>query len=246
MIETAEAGSGDPIATGRAIHSDHILVRAIQRVPTGVRSKLLIALFGGVVLLVIVAVLGLRAIAESNDRAEALRSLQQRGAAYRGLQTAVEEVRFLIALRAGGPDLQTYVGATPSAAPSSESLANLDEAIATTITTRLGPGGDVGNLGFAPTAPEQALVDQIAADETQLSDVMAQIHGLDQSSQTAPATQLQGSRAEPLVHDLESLADRLVGSTSVATEALILQDRTSPADAERTFVVVATLSVLLA
>jgi signal transduction histidine kinase len=246
MNETPAAGPGDRAGMRRSVRSDNVLVRAIQRVPSGVRSKLLVALFGGVVLLVITGVLGLRAIADSNDRAEALRSLQQRGSAYRALQTAVEEVRFLMALRAGGPDLQTYVGATPSTAPSSESLANLDQAIATTITTRLGPGGDVGDLGFTPPGPELALIRQIAADEIQLSDVMAQIHGLDQSSRTAAATQLQGSRAEPLVHDLESLTDRLVGSTSVATEALIAEDRSSLAGAERTFVVVATLSVLLA
>jgi signal transduction histidine kinase len=246
MNGTPAAGPGDRAGTRRSVRSDNVLVRAIQRVPSGVRSKLLVALFGGVVLLVITGVLGLRAIADSNERAEALRSLQQRGAAYRALQTAVEEVRFLMALRAGGPDLQTYVGATPSTAPSSESLANLDQAIATTITTRLGPGGDVGDLGFTPPGPELALIKQIAAVEIQLSDVMAQIHGLDQSSRTAAATQLQGSRAEPLVHDLESLTDRLVVSTSVATEALIADDRSSLADSERTFVVVATLSVLLA
>ena len=226
--------------------AENILVRAVQRVPSGVRSKLLVALFGGVVLLVVTGVLGLRAIADSNDRAESLRSLQHRATAYRALQTAVEEIRFLIALRAGGPDLQTYVGATPSSSPSAESLANLDQAIATTVTTRLGPGGDVGNLGFTPPAAELALVDKVAADEAQLTDVIARIHALDQSGSTADATQLQGSQAEPLVHDLESVTDELVGTTSAATDALIADDRSSLADSERIFVVVAALGVLLA
>src|SRR5206468_7783057 len=130
--------------------------------------------------------------------------------------------------------------------PSAESLANLDQAIATTVTTRLGPSGDIGDLGITPPAAEQALVDRIASDEAQLADVVAQIHGLDQSGSTAAATQLQGSRAEPLVHDLESVTDQLVGTTSAATDALITDDRSSLADSERTFAIVAVLGVLLA
>jgi signal transduction histidine kinase len=221
-------------------------VRLIEGIPSGVRSKLLAGLFSGVVLLMITGILGLRAIADSNERAESLRALQQRGAAYRALQTAVEEIRFLIALRAGGPDLLTYVGATPSSAPGGESLVNLDQAILTTVTTRLGPGGDVGDLGFSPQGAEQALVERIAADEVQLAGVMSRIHDLDTSAQAAAATQLQGSQVEPLVHDLESVTDRLVGSTSAATDELIVQDRSSLADSERSFVIVAALSVVLA
>ena len=226
--------------------ADNRVIRAVQRFPSDVRSKLLVALFGGVVLLVVTGVLGLRAIADSTDRAEELRVLQQRATAYRALQTSVEEVRFLIALRAGGPDLREYVGATSSSAPSSESLANLDEAIATTVATRLGPGGDVGNLEFTPPSAERALLDAIATDEADLRGVIDSIHGLDASGRIDAATALQGSRAEPLVHDLESLTDQLVGSSSSATDALIAEDRTSLADSERTFVVVAVLSVLLA
>ena len=225
---------------------DRAVARLVEGIPSGVRSKLLVGLFSGVVLLMITGTLGLRAIADSNERAESLRALQQRGAAYRALQTAVEEIRFLIALRAGGPDLLTYVGATPSSAPVGESLVNLDQAILTTVTTRLGPGGDVGDLGFSPLGAEQALVETIARDEAQLAAVMARIRDLDKSSQAAAATQLQGSQVEPLVHDLESVTDQLVGSTSAATGAVITQDRTSLADSERGFVIVAVLSVILA
>jgi signal transduction histidine kinase len=225
---------------------DNGLIRAVQRLPLDVRSKLLVALLGGVVLLVVTGLLGLRAILDSSQRADQLRDLQQRAAAYRSLQTAVEEVRFLLALRAGGPDLRLYVGATPSSSPSSESLANLDEAIATTVATRLGPGSELGSLTFVPPPAEGALLASISAAETDLRTVVEQIHRLDASGQSDAATALQGSRAEPLIHDLESLTDRLVGATGAATDALITEDRTSLADSERTFAVVALVSVLLA
>src|SRR2546429_9725345 len=86
------------------------LVRLVEGIPSGVRSKLLVGLFSGVVLLMITGTLGLRAIADSNERAEPLRALQHRGAAYRALQTAVEESRFLIAFRPGAPALLTHFG----------------------------------------------------------------------------------------------------------------------------------------
>jgi signal transduction histidine kinase len=240
--DAGRAGPQGP-ADGRP---DHLLVRTVQRLPFGVGPKLLVALLGGVILLVATGILGLRAIADSTDRADQLREIQQRAAAYRALQTAVEEVRFLIALRAGGPDLLTYLGATPGDAPSSESRAYLDEAIATTITTRLGPGGELAGLGFTPPASEQALIDQIAADETKLSDVVTRMRRLDLAAQAAAATQLQGAQAEPLVHDLEGVTDRLVGSTSSATDALIADDRSALAAAQRTFIAVAAVSILLA
>ena len=236
-------GSTPPSAIPAA---DHAVVRIVQRFPSTVRSKLLVALFGGVVLLVATGGLGLRAIADSTERADQLRQIQQRATAYRALQTAVGEVRFLIGLRAGGPDLRIYVGATPSSAPSSESLANLDEAIATTVATRLGPGGDVGNLDFVAPPAERVLLDSLASDEVDLRAAIDAIHGLDVAGRTSAATALQGSRAEPIVHDLESVTDRLVGSSSSATDGVIADDRASLASSERTFAIVATMSVLLA
>ena len=98
----------DGAASGR--HSplnraDNPLIRAVQRTPSGVQPKLLVALLGAVALLVLVGLLGLRAIADSNDRAETLRVLQQRATAYRALQADVEQVQQLLGLRSGGADL---------------------------------------------------------------------------------------------------------------------------------------------
>jgi signal transduction histidine kinase len=236
---------GDAAGAGRLplSRADNPLIRAVQRTPSGVQSKLLIALLGAVVLLVVVGVLGIRAIAESNDRAESLRVLQQRATAYRALQADVEQVQQLLGLRAGGPDLQKFV--PPAATPTGDALASLDTTIATAIT-RLGPGGDVANLGFEVPPSERASLDRIALDDTRLTDALGRIAALDRAGATTQASQLQGTDIDPLKNDLISLTDGLVAGTTAATNALIVANQTAFVDTERTFVAVAVLSVVLA
>ncbi len=238
--------SGDAIPPGGRpplSRADNPLIRAVQRTPSGVQAKLLVALLGSVVLLVVVGVLGMRAIADSNDRAEALRVLQQRATAYRALQADVEQVQQLLGLRAGGPDLQAFV--PPAAAPTGAALAALDQTIATAIT-RLGPGGDVANLGFVVPAGEQAILDRIAVDDSHLADAMGRILALDQAGQAVQASQLQGREIDPLKQDLVSLTDQLVAGTSAATDALIAENQSAFADSQRLFVAVALLGIGLA
>jgi len=151
-------------AAGRATRSDNPLIRAIQRVPAGVGAKLLVALLAAVAFVVVIGLLGLRTIADANDRAAALRVLQQRATVYRALQAEVEQVHQLLGLRAGGPDLTTYVGGTPATAPTGGALVLLDQTIATTLT-KLGPGGDAADLAADVPSDERAVLDQVAADE---------------------------------------------------------------------------------
>src|SRR5207249_10969214 len=76
-----------------------------------VRTKLLVAFVGIAVLLVAVAVLGLRVLGQSNSRAESLGTLQKRAATYQSLQTQAQQLRQLLAVRvASDPSLITYVG----------------------------------------------------------------------------------------------------------------------------------------
>ena len=54
------------------------LIRAVGRVPAGVHAKLLVAFVGTALLVVVVAVLGLRLLGQSNERVETLGTLQAR------------------------------------------------------------------------------------------------------------------------------------------------------------------------
>ena len=126
------------------------LVGAVGRLPARVHTKLLVAFVGTVVLLVIVMVLGLRVLGESNDRVDRLGTLQLRTTAFRELQTDSAQLRGLLALRAGGPDLSAWFSGPPSAAPK-EVLSAIDGTITTTLA-RIGPATNEAQFGFVPSA----------------------------------------------------------------------------------------------
>ena len=92
--------------------ADNPLVRAVGRVPAGVHVKLLVAFVGTALLVVVVGVLGLRLLGQSNERVETLGTLQVRAFAYGKLRSDAGHVRGLLAQRVGGdfyeifPDLK--------------------------------------------------------------------------------------------------------------------------------------------
>jgi hypothetical protein len=93
------------------------LVRAVGGVPVKVRTKLLVAFAVIAALLVLVAVLGLRVLGQSNARVESLGKLQQRAAAYQSLQSQAQQLRQLLAIRVGERAASTRTSAvTPRSA----------------------------------------------------------------------------------------------------------------------------------
>jgi signal transduction histidine kinase len=220
------------------------LVGLVSRLPARVHTKLLVPFVGTVILLVVVGVLGLRVLGDSNQRVETLGTLQQRATAYRELQTDTGQLRLLLGLRAGGSDANVYVGA-PSQAPNSGSLISIDATIASTLA-RLGPATDAGSLGFTPPADERVILAQIRSDNQQLADVMTKIVAFDQAKNVKASLQLQHAQAEPLANDLESQAAKLVSVAQARTDSLIAQNRSSFADSQRLFIAVAGSSIALA
>ena len=73
--------------------ADNPLVRAVGRLPAGVHAKLLVAFVGTALLVVVLGVLGLRLLGQSNERVETLGTLQQRAFAYGKLQSDALHVR---------------------------------------------------------------------------------------------------------------------------------------------------------
>ena len=81
--------------------ADNPLVRAVGRLPAGVHAKLLVAFVGTALLVVVVGVLGLRLLGESNERVETLGTLQERAFAYGKLRSDASHVRGLLAQNVG-------------------------------------------------------------------------------------------------------------------------------------------------
>ena len=77
--------------------ADNPLVRAVGRVPAGVHAKLLVAFVGTALLVVVLGVLGLRLLGQSNERVETLGTLQERAFAYGKLRSDALHVRLLLA-----------------------------------------------------------------------------------------------------------------------------------------------------
>jgi signal transduction histidine kinase len=220
-------------------------VRAVGRVPVRVRTKLLVAFVGTVLLLVVVGVIGLRVLGQSNARVERLGTLQLRAAAYRELQTDAAQIRLLLALRAGGGDASLYVGGSSSSGPSGRSLVSIDRTIASTVT-QIGPATNVAHLGFEPPPEGKVILEQIRQDSTRLSEVMKKIIAFDQAETPRKAQQLQHAKAEPFATDLGTLSLKLVNKTQGETNSLIAQSRRSYASSQHLFIAVAAASVVFA
>src|SRR6516225_7036952 len=99
-----EALDAPPARRRRAVlrGMDNRLVRAVAVVPATVRTKLLVAFLIIAALLVLVGVLGLRVLGQSNARVERLGTLQVRSSAYETLQAQANELQQQLGLRASG------------------------------------------------------------------------------------------------------------------------------------------------
>jgi signal transduction histidine kinase len=219
------------------------LIGAVGRLPVTLSTKLLVAFAGTALLLVIVGVLGLRVIADSNDRVVTLGSVQQRASAYRELQTDAAQLRALLALRVSGPGEVKFSGGS---APTPESLVVLDGALETTLA-RPGRATDLAQpLGDVP-ADERSALARIDDDYAGLSAAVASISELDGAGATAAtaATVEPLREAERIANDLVQVTASLARASQELTDRLILENAGSFEASQRLFVGVAAGSIVL-
>jgi signal transduction histidine kinase len=193
----------------------------------------------------VVGVLGLRVLGQSNARVEGLGALQLRATAYREIQTNVAEGRLLLGLRAGGKDVNLYVGGAPSSTPTGQNLVFLDQTITSTFA-QVVPASSRDQLGFVPPVADEAVLKKIRLDASRLTGVMGQIIAFDSAGTTGKGLELQHAQAEPLATDLRLLSTQLVNATQAQTDALIAQNRDSFSASQRLFIAVAAGSIVLA
>lgn len=238
-MATTARGDGDPRPRRELSRADNPLVRAVGRVPATVQAKLLVTFIGPVFLLVLVGVLGLRVIGDSNDRIVALGALQQRATAYRDLQVDAAQVRRLLAQRSvpgGGEDTVQF-------------LLPFDRTINSTLL-ELDNAADVARLGFVPPGDQPSTLALIRKLRVQLSEVMARIIRLDEPDgdpilDPIAGIHIQRTDAEPLANRLVDLTGALVAATQSATNAMIDENRRSFSASRDLFIVVAVGSVIL-
>ena len=166
--------NGDPRSEGRRPLSrgDNAAVRAVGRLPAKVHTKLLIAFVGTAVLVVAVGMLGLRVLAQSNDRVAALGALQERAAAYGELQSDTRQIRLLLA---ENPD-QDFYKVWPRGLPRGRgaSAVAIDLAVLSALA-RIGPATLPDELGFSPPAEDERVLRKIRLTSNELAAVMNEL-----------------------------------------------------------------------
>jgi len=212
--------------------------------PAKVRSKLLVGFLGIVALFVVVGILALGVLSDSNARVERLGAVQQRASAYRGLQTEADQVRVLLGIHAGS---SVYVvgGGEASSVPSGPDLVPVDNTIKSTLD-QLGLAVGVGELGFAPPAEEERNLGQIRSDDRRFVDLIAEITRLDKADAPSEDLVLPLAGAERLAKDLGALTSRLVNTAQGETDSLIAENRKAFASSRTLFIGVGAGSIALA
>jgi signal transduction histidine kinase len=222
---------------------DNAAVRAVGRLPARVHTKLLIAFVGTAVLVVAVGMLGLRVLAQSNNRVAALGALQERAAAYGELQSDTRQIRLLLA---ENPDRDFYT-VWPRGLPRGRgaSAVAIDLAVLSALA-RIGPATLPDGLGFAPPAEDERVLRKIRLTSNELAAVMREL--LDTEGDAA----LSGGRlprrhtVEELSVELKQLATELANATTAKTEDLIAQNASSYGRQRNLFIGVAVGAIVLA
>jgi signal transduction histidine kinase len=221
--------------------ADNPLVRAVGRVPAGVHVKLLVAFVGTALLVVVLGVLGLRLLGQSNERVETLGTLQVRAFAYGKLRSDALHVRLLLAQNVGGdfykvfPDLnKNDVGAGGLA---------IDRAIASAVA-QIPASTFPDNLGFRPPPEDERFLSRIRATSRQLTTVVRDIV---EAGRTAPGrVQSLRTRAELLAIDLNQHATKLANAMTARTNAVITQNARTYEHSRNLFIGVAAGAIGLA
>ncbi len=227
--------SAPVVATRRPLSpGDNPIVGAVGRLPARVHTKLLIAFVGTAVLLVAVGALGLRVLAQSNDRVGRLGPLQERAAAYGKLQSDTVNVRLLLAENLL-TDIYAFWKGLPIAP--AKGRAAVDGAVVNQLA-RIGPATFPDRLGFLPPATDERFLRQIRMTSDRLSTLMNEI--------ISGPNEGQRPSAERLAADLNQLATELANATTAKTADVIAQNARAYARSRNLFIGVAAGAIVLA
>jgi signal transduction histidine kinase len=221
--------------------AENPLVRAVGRVPAGVRVKLLVAFVGTALLVVVLGVLGLRLLGQSNERVETLGTLQVRAFAYGKLRSDALHVRLLLAQNVGGdfyknfPDLNKHdVGPGGLA---------IDRAIASAVA-QIPASTFPDNLGFRPPPEDERYLSRIRTTSGKLTNVVREIV---EAGGAAPGrVPSLRTKAELLAIDLNQHATELANAMTAKTDAVIAQNASTYENSRDLFIGVAAGAIVLA
>jgi signal transduction histidine kinase len=234
----AVAESRRPLSRG-----DNAAVRAVGRLPAKVHTKLLIAFVGTAVLVVAVGMLGLRVLAQSNDRVAALGALQERAAAYGELQSDTRQIRLLLAENPGRDFYTVWPRGLPRGRGAS--AVAIDLAVLSALA-RIGPATLPDGLGFVPPAEDERVLRKIRLTSNELAAVMRELLDTDGGAAPSGGRLPRRHTVEELSVELKQLATELANATTARTDAVIAQNASAYASSRNLFIGVAAGAIVLA
>jgi signal transduction histidine kinase len=200
------------------------LVRLVARTPATVHAKLLVAFLAMVVLLVILGLVSVEVLRESNRRAEDLVELQRKIAAYRQLQHDTTA--------------QLYSVSTALLAPNERAFEN-------TLRQLNQFGYDLDRLQFV-AKDEVELLAQVQQEYERFITTVTGVIELIRKGKVAEGRELQLARAGPLADRLERLTNQLVNKAEADMVASVEASQAAHARSRRLVIGFAAGSVILA
>jgi signal transduction histidine kinase len=222
--------------------SDNRLVRTIAGAPANVRTKLLVAFLIIAALLVLVGVVGLRFLGQSNSRVAGLGSLQKRSSAYQALDATATDLRGLLAERAQGEPGSLTGG---KQIPGGTRWKLLDRSVVYFLSqVELASNGT--QLDFAKPPAERRVVARIRNDYEKIAAAFDKVTALDTHGVGGFGFQPFLTAAQRTDDDLSEQTDALANRTSKETTNLIAANRAAYTSSRDLFIGVAAGSVALA
>jgi signal transduction histidine kinase len=217
----------------------------VARAPATVRTKLVVAFLAIAALLVLVTVLGLGVLRQSNGRVQQLDTLQRRSSAYNALEATATDLQQALAARtAGDPTYTKYTGGTPLNGGPVWNLADLEVSF---VWTQVELAFNQTLFDFAPSPEDRRNLARIRADWRVVGNELSRVRRLD-SSGVHPynATRPYLDAARRAGDDLDDQAKDLSYRALAETQALVRQNRGAYTSSRNLFVGVSAASVALA
>jgi signal transduction histidine kinase len=218
----------------------------VARLPAKVRTKLLVSFLAIAALLVLVSLLGLRVLGQSDARVERLDTLQLRAEAYRELAAHTGDLQQAIAVRTSGASTLTpYTGGVNL--PASGELWKLaDEDVGFTLSQVELAANEGLFVGFAPAAADRRALRDIHAYYRTILHTFGRIQQLDQHPIRGADARADLQTARVAAERLNNRAVDLSQQTDAEATALVAANRSQNASSRNVFIGVSVGSVLLA
>jgi hypothetical protein len=241
-----EALDAPPARRRRAVlrGMDNRLVRAVAVVPATVRTKLLVAFLIIAALLVLVGVLGLRVLGQSNARVQRLGTLQLRSSAYETLQAQANELQQQLGLRASGDPGAASLNRLQAVSQGGKHWVLIDDEILQSLS-QLSPDTTEALWNFVPPPADERVLRAVRRDIHTTTAAMTALKSLDTAGTSNNRTIGLIKKATTTDTDLFVLATELANRTTQQTAALAAANRSAYASSRNLVITVSGISVVL-